>query len=174
MNHFRQSASAFQLLLLLTCFATFTIGNIAVVNGQAEPAAEADQQPAPEEVTLETKDKVQLACTYYAPSKPPQPASEAKEDPNAEATAEEDPIDGKRVIPYIILHDWESSRKDTAALAEFLSAQGNAVIIPDLRGHGDSTTVAGYDKEINAADFNSTKINAVMEDIERCLSLIHI
>jgi len=173
MNCFRQSASVFQLILLLTCFTTFAIGNIAAARGQAQPGADNgatssdDEQPTFEEVTLETKDKVQLICTYYAPRKP-QPAGEAKADPDAEAAGEEDPIDGKLVIPYIILHDWESSRKDTAALADYLSSQGNAVIIPDLRGHGDSTQVVGYDKEIDAADFNATKINAVMGDIERC------
>ena len=160
MNYFRQSTSVFQLFLLLTCFTTFAIGSVAVANGQAQSAAN-DEQTAPEEVTLETKDKVQLVCTYFAPNKP----AGAKEE---EATTEEDPIDGKRVIPYIILHDWESSRKDTTALATFLSSRGNAVIIPDLRGHGDSTKVAGYDKEIAAADFSTGQISAVMGDIETC------
>ena len=158
MNYFRQSVSAFQQFLLLSCFTMFAIGNIAVANGQSQPA---NEQTGPEEVTLETKDKVQLVCTYFAPNKP----AGAKEE---EATTEEDPIDGKRVIPYIILHDWESSRKDTTALATFLSSRGNAVIIPDLRGHGDSTKVAGYDKEIAAADFSTGQISAVMGDIETC------
>ena len=165
-NYFRQSASAFQLLLLLTCFAAFAIGNIAVVNGQAGRSDD-DEQTGPEEVTLETKDKVQLVCTYFAPGKPPKSA-EREEDSNTEVDPEEDSIDGKQVIPYIILHDWKSSRQDTTALAEFLSSQGNAVIIPDLRGHGDSIRVAGYDKEIDAADFKAAEIAAVMGDIERC------
>ena len=170
MNYFRQNASAFQLLLVLTCFTAFAIGNISVAHGQFAPeksSTSAGEQTEPEEVTLETKDKVQLVCTYFAPNKP-KPAGETEEDPNAQATTAEDAIDGKRVIPYIILHDWESSRKDTTALATFLSSQGNAVIIPDLRGHGDSTKVAGYDKEIAAADFNAAKIAAVTGDIETC------
>ena len=164
MNYFRQSVSAFQLFLLLTCFTMFAIGNIAVANGQAQPA---DKQSGPEDVTLETKDKVQLVCTYFAPNMPSKPADE-KEESDTDTTTEEDSIDGKRVIPYIILHDWERSRKDTAALATFLSAQGNAVIIPDLRGHGDSTRVTGYDKEIDAADFKTSEIAAVIGDIETC------
>ena len=69
MNYFRQSTSVFQLFLLLTCFTTFAIGSVAVANGQAQSAAN-DEQTAPEEVTLETKDKVQLVCTYFAPNKP--------------------------------------------------------------------------------------------------------
>ena len=141
----------------------FAIGNIAIANGQSQPA---NEQTGPEEVTLETKDKVQLVCTYFAPNKPSNPSKPADE--KEESDTEEDSIDGKRVIPYIILHDWERSRKDTTALATFLSAQGNAVIIPDLRGHGDSTRVAGYDKEVAAADFKTSEIAAVIEDIETC------
>ena len=143
----------------------FAIGNIAVANGQSQPA---NEQTGPEEVTLETKDKVQLVCTYFAPNKPSSKPADEKEESDTDTTTEEDPIDGKRVIPYIILHDWERSRKDTAALATFLSSQGNAVIIPDLRGHGGSTKVAGYDKEIDAADFKTSEIAAVMGDIETC------
>ena len=165
MNYFRQSVSAFQQFLLLSCFTMFAIGNIAVANGQSQPA---NEQTGPEEVTLETKDKVQLVCTYFAPNKPSSKPADEKEESDTDTTTEEDPIDGKRVIPYIILHDWERSRKDTAALATFLSSQGNAVIIPDLRGHGDSTKVAGYDKEIDAADFKTSEIAAVMGDIETC------
>ena len=165
MNYFRQSVSAFQQFLLLSCFTMFAIGNIAVANGQSQPA---NEQTGPEEVTLETKDKVQLVCTYFAPNKPSSKPADEKEESDTDTTTEEDPIDGKRVIPYIILHDWERSRKDTAALATFLSSQGNAVIIPDLRGHGGSTKVAGYDKEIDAADFKTSEIAAVMGDIETC------
>ncbi len=171
MNHFSRSASAFQLTILLTCFFSFTTGITNTACGQTAPAKSTvdadDEQAGPEEVTLETKDKVQLVCTYFPPSTPSETADE-KETPDSEKTTAEESADGKKVIPYIVLHDWESSRENTEALATFLSSQGNAVIIPDLRGHGASTQVVGYDKAIDVQDFKSAEINAVLEDIETC------
>ena len=166
---YRQSAAMLHLALLLTCFAVFVLGNIDFVSAQAvraKPSTKTtdDEQTRPEEVTLKTKDKVQLVCTYFAPvAAEASAAEESKPD-----TDGAEPADGKRVIPYIILHDWKSSRADTAALAKFLSDQGNAVITPDLRGHGDSTKIAGIDTEIDAADFKPSDIGTVLTDIERC------
>ena len=74
--------------------------------------------PEPEDITLETKDGVQIKCTWYAG------------------------INGKNSVPVIIVHGWEGNRGQYDALALFLQSKeggGHAVIVPDLRGHGGST-----------------------------------
>ena len=74
--------------------------------------------PEPEDITLETKDAVQIKCTWYAG------------------------INGKNTVPVIIVHGWEGNRGQYDSLALFLQSKeggGHAVIVPDLRGHGGST-----------------------------------
>jgi len=152
------SASLVSLLTLLPVSET-----LAQVTGAEKPAAKPTTQkstlekddgklvtPAPEPMTLETKDKVQLRCTYFAP------------------TAGEGATDGKQAIPYIIVHDWASSRSDITNLATFLQSKGNAVITPDLRGHGDSVRATGADKKLDQKKFRNDQISTAVADIERC------
>ena len=166
------------MIVLLACWATVATVAINPANGQVIPVAPAadaasdeNTKSGPKKVSLETKDKVLLVCSYFPPGTPKKPAAEnaepgsgTKEQPAPDTAT----VDGKRVIPYIILHDWESSRADTQALATFLSEQGNAVMAPDLRGHGDSIRVSGVEKPIDAADFKASEIGATLEDIEAC------
>ncbi len=73
--------------------------------------------PNPERISgsrLQTKDNTLLSATYYPGNR------------------------GKKTVPVIILHDWNSSRKEVEILAQELQANGCAVLIPDLRGHGKS------------------------------------
>ena len=84
----------------------------------AQPADD-DKIPEPEDITLETKDLVQLKCTWYAG------------------------VNGKKTVPIIIVHGWEGNRNQFDSLALFLQSKeggGHAVIVPDLRGHGASTS----------------------------------
>lgn len=83
------------------------------------PQGEEKKLPAPEEHTLKTKDGVALAVTYF-------PGTE-----------------GKETVPVVCLHDWKGSRADFLPLAKYLQSQGHAVVLVDLRGHGDSTQQAG-------------------------------
>ena len=68
-----------------------------------------------------TADRVQLAAEYY------------------KGAAD------KNTVPFILLHDKGGSRKDFAQLAVALAEKGYAVLVPDLRGHGESTVSWVYD-----------------------------
>ncbi len=81
----------------------------------ADKAAKKDEIPAPEDVVLKTADGLLLHATWYAGTKE------------------------KESVPVILVHGFKGSRKDFEALAVYLQKQGHAVIVPDLRGHGDST-----------------------------------
>ena len=73
--------------------------------------------PPPETEILSTTDGVQLQCRFY-------PGTE-----------------DKNSVPVILVHAWERSSKDLLALAAHLQKEhGHAVVVPDLRGHGGSTT----------------------------------
>ena len=100
---------------------------------------------------METKDQVQLVCTYFAPP-----------------VIEEQPEYGKQAVPFIILHDWKGDRRQTYRFAAFLQRSGHAAIIPDLRGHGNSTQVIGQDKPISHERFNRNQMALIIKDIETC------
>ena len=113
--------------------------------------------PEPEEVRLQTKDGFILVGTWYAP-----PTQEDKKASNT----------GKETVPYIVLHDWESSRRQTFQFAKFVQARGNGVLIPDLRGHGKSTQVEGSDKPQTFDKLAKSQRVMLMEDIESCKRFI--
>ena len=74
-----------------------------------------EEVAAPEDITLPTASGVELAATYYAGTK------------------------GKNSVPVVLLHGFKGSRKDYAELAPYLREKlGCAVLVPDLRGHGES------------------------------------
>lgn len=79
-------------------------------------AGDEDQDlPGPEKQRLKTKDGVVLVCDYYPGS------------------------NGKETVPILMVHGWEGVRGEFEKLARTLQRDfGHAVIVPDLRGHGDS------------------------------------
>lgn len=106
----------------------------------AQPAR--SRAPAPVDVTLSTKDGVQLRATYYPSSAGPQ------------------------AVPVIMLHDRQETRAVFAPLALALQnppipeseaaplVLSRAVLAVDLRGHGGSKTA-------RAADGSSVEIDSI-------------
>jgi pimeloyl-ACP methyl ester carboxylesterase len=100
----------------------------------------AEEMPKPEEIRgsqLQTRDGVALSATFY-------PGTNEKES-----------------VPVLLLHNWKSSRREFALLAPELQKKGCAVLAPDLRGHGASTTKItigrgrGREEKLNASKFRS-------------------
>ena len=126
-----------------------------VVAGCLVPSVQAQESkeiPKPEVMSVETKDGVSIKCTYFGSNK------------------------GKNAVPIILLHGWEGKRANMVGLAKKIQESGHAVIIPDLRGHGDSKSVTlpnGQVKEIKldrirAANF-ATYVTQDMEAVKRFL-----
>ena len=142
------------IITLLMAMVAFTPGLFA--QNSQEPAANPRPQqderplPPPANISLETKDKVLLKCTYYAAPSDSQTGS------------------GKSVMPFLLVHDWEGSRKDLLPFAEFLQSSGYAVIVPDLRGHGESTGRVGTAGSLNYKKFRRSDLTSVVMDLERC------
>lgn len=108
--------------------------------------------PPAEDVSLETKDGVQLTATYYPGTK------------------------GKNTVPVIMLHADKGSRHDFDEFAQYLQREfGHAVMVPDLRGHGDSTTVKGTDKNLEAEmmpSFHYARMAQPGGDLEKVKSFL--
>lgn len=93
-----------------------------------ETANDEEEIPPPQDLVLRSpKDRVELAVTYYPPIKP-----------------------GKSVVPVVLLHQFKGSRRDYLELAVLLQRAGHAVVLPDLRGHGQSTSIAESNQRITA------------------------
>jgi pimeloyl-ACP methyl ester carboxylesterase len=81
-----------------------------------------EELPPPVEVKgneLLTRDGVMLRATFFPGTK------------------------GKDTVPVILLHSSKGDRKEYATLAPLLQKFGHAVLVPDLRGFGDSTQTMG-------------------------------
>lgn len=98
--------------LLAGCFVLALLAPAVAQDKKKEPPK--PKIPDPEDIKVQTDD-VELHCTYY-----PSPL-------------------GKDAVPIILVHAWESRRTELDGLAKYLQAEGlHAVIVPDLRGHGES------------------------------------
>lgn len=120
---------------------------VSVVLAQAPKAAPAVKIPEPEVVNFETKDGVNIKATYYAG--PPK----------------------KETIPIIMLHGWEGQRGEYDTLAKGLQERGHAVIVPDLRGHGQSTTqklADGSTRTLESDKLRPGELDAMVWDVEAC------
>ena len=93
-------------------------------------ASKKEKLPEAKDMVLLTNDGLKLATTYYPGTK------------------------GKESVPVILLHGHKGSRKDYAELAVSLQRLGHAVLVPDLRGHGDSTEIGGRQGALTAEDLS--------------------
>jgi pimeloyl-ACP methyl ester carboxylesterase len=116
-------------------------------------ASKAPKLPPAEDVDLLTDDGVALKATFYQGTK------------------------GKESVPVILLHMYKGSRKDytqpagkgATPVALYLQQQGHAVLVPDLRGHGDSTWVRGAGRRIDAKTMPVLAFGAMVSgDVEAC------
>ncbi len=130
--------SRFRWAAWLVAAAVLPLASPAFCQDKAEKKGESKEKeiPKPEDLFLPTADGVQLAVTYY-----PGPVYPGVKD--------------KQIIPVVLLHMWKESRNDYKDLAPYLQKLGYAVIVPDLRGHGESTRVKGARKE----DLNADKMS---------------
>jgi dienelactone hydrolase len=125
------------------CVAALWSGSANLARAQAKKP----EIPAPEDLTLETKDGVSLRCTYYP------------------GTAK------KASIPVILVHGWEGQRSEYDGLALGLQSLGHTVIVPDLRGHGQSTVVKlanGDTETIDLEKFRQKDMESMVLDLDRC------
>ena len=105
----------------------------------------AEPLPAVEQPELVTADGVFLHASYYPSTK------------------------GKESVPVILIHDFKESRKDLAALALSLQQDGYAVLVPDLRGHGESTRLKDSKKKLRIKAMPAAAfLPMVSEDMEAC------
>jgi pimeloyl-ACP methyl ester carboxylesterase len=117
-------------LVALLILAAASVVAAPVYGQEKKPDAKnATKLPDPEQLTLPTDDGLQLAVSYYPGGK------------------------GKQTIPIVLLHELKERRSNFNSLAKSLQAQGHAVVVPDLRGHGESTRKknAGKDDKLDAA-----------------------
>lgn len=131
----------FGILPIFALVLAGTIGNAAHTFGQAPPTKKI---VPPEEISLTTKDGVKIAATYLPSAK------------------------GKDAAVVILLHMFKGNRRDMASLGAYLQEREVAVVMPDLRGHGDSTTVTvgGVDRKFEAATMPVTQMKLMSNDLE--------
>ncbi len=136
--------------LALVAFTFVLAASAAFAQAPKTKPRAKDAPPEPEEVKLTTNDGWAIHATYFAPK--------TMQDRTK-----------KEAVPFILLHGWEGQRGDMDPLARFLQAQGNAVIAPDLRGHGQSNVRPGSEKTIDDPnDLKRVEIEAMARDIEAC------
>ena len=111
-------------------------------------AQKEEELPEPVEEKLEVKDavsKLTMYATYYPSTL------------------------GKQAIPVLLLHGRGGTRSDYDYLATYLQKQGHAVLVPDLRGHGDSSEVVlanGKRIKLDPAEMKKADFASMVRDLE--------
>lgn len=122
------------------------LGTASSSFGQAKE--EKEEFPLPQTVVREASDGMLVKCRYYYGG-----------------------IDEKRkkqTVPIIIVHDDGEQARTYDGLATLLQRQGHAVIVPDLRGHGGSTSFRNG-MEFTSEDFKRSErlaVSHMLNDLE--------
>ncbi len=113
--------------------------------------------PPRERVGLTTRDNVTLAADYY-PGGFQQQGDVVKR------------INGRTVVPVILVHGYGGRRTEYESFARGLQSMGHAVIVPDLRGHGQSLTrnTPGGPVTLNFERMRPAELNTMIWDVEAC------
>lgn len=114
----------------------------AAVPALAQDKKEKEPPPEPKTVDLTTLQvpQVKLKGTFYGSN------------------------EGKDAVPIILLHMYGGSRADWAGIAPALQAEGYAVLTLDLRGHGDSTEVIGFNKPLSYKNLRQHDFQRMVTD----------
>ena len=119
-------------------------------NGELEEG----ELPEPEIVVVTSKlpgtDGISLSCTLFM------------------SANSENPEQSKTISPMILVHDLGGSKLDLAPLARHLQSAGHTVLVPDLRGHGRSTTIANQTETVDYSKFRKSDFATIGEDLEAC------
>jgi hypothetical protein len=107
------------------------------------------ESPPPEILTI-SSDGINIMAALF-------------QSPNAE-----DPELAKVIAPVMLLHDWGGTMNDLGPLAQYLQSVGHTVIVPDLRGHGRSVTIANSQVPLDHTKFNKAQIASIKRDFEEC------
>src|SRR5262245_15198138 len=110
-------------------------------------AAKGPKIEAPKDETLETKDGVSLRATRF-------PGYHKKDS-----------------VPVTMVHSFGGQRSDYEPFAKALQAIGHSVIVPDLRGHGQSKTQKLPNNEtrtLEADKLRPAEMEAMLLDLEAC------
>lgn len=124
--------------------ALVAAGSVGIASQAFAQAPATKKAPEPEDVSLTTKDGVKIMATYLPSPK------------------------GKDAAVCILLHGFKGNRRDMASLGAYLNKNEVAVIMPDLRGHGDSTTVTvdGVSRKFEAATMPVAQLKLMSNDLE--------
>jgi len=109
-------------------------------------AQDTEKVADPEVIGLTTSDGLNLTATYY-----PGP-------------------EGKNTVPVVMLHGLGGTRADLHDLALALQAAGHSVLVPDLRGHGDSPIVTDAGVTLTPDRLTRPHFIGMVADVEACKS----
>jgi len=133
----------------IACVLVIQTGLFAQDKTPADKKTAPPPPPPPQDFTVTTKDNLELCGTFFPGTK------------------------GKESVPVILLHASKGSRSDYKDLARFLQAQGHAVTVPDLRGHGASTRFKGSNKPLEQATMPPDQYAKMVEyDMESIKSFL--
>lgn len=143
---------------LIAALSIFFMANWTVLAGAENPPTKASQDkaaekkktgaaddeekiPDPENLNVTTGDGVRILMTFYPSNR------------------------GKEAVPVILLHQFQGNRAEYKPLAKLLQDKGFAVIVPDLRGHGDSTKQNRGNREstLNASKMSVENFRLMVE-----------